>query len=196
MKNGATKWNRSTAIAIAKTNCTYCGGNGTRLVRYGREVPCNCAFRVAFRACLNRFRECTVNGAHTSTISLEATGRSRGSRVYSRKNEEYLADFCLVSRRSLNDDAHELFRLHFLLGADWRYCCVKLKIDRGTFFHGVYRIEQLLGRVFADLKPYALWPLDEYFGGTIERNVPLLLNTPTRIKQIFPHRLQGDRMAS
>ncbi len=111
--------------------------------------------------------------------------------MYSRKNEEYIADFCLVSKRALGEEAYAVFRLHFLLGADWRVCCQRLKIDRGTFFHGVYRIEQLLGRTFAELRPYPIWPLDEYFGGVIERDVPLLVNTPTQIQQVFP-----DRFAS
>jgi hypothetical protein len=29
----------------------------------------------------------------------------------------------------------------------------------------VYRIEQKLGRVFRELEPYSLFPLDEYFHG-------------------------------
>jgi hypothetical protein len=40
-----------------------------------------------------------------------------------------------------------------------------LNIDRGTFFHTVYRIEQKLGRAFRELEPYSLFPLDEYFHG-------------------------------
>jgi hypothetical protein len=44
-----------------------------------------------------------------------------------------------------------------------------MKIDRGTFFHAVYRIQQKLGRVFRDLEPYSLYPLDEYFGGTVRK---------------------------
>jgi hypothetical protein len=42
-------------------------------------------------------------------------------------------------------------------------------LDRGTFFHSIYRIEQRLGRVFAELEPYALYPLSEYFGGIIRK---------------------------
>jgi hypothetical protein len=38
-------------------------------------------------------------------------------------------------------------------------------MDRGNFFHSVYRIEQKLGRGFRELEPYALFPLDEYFNG-------------------------------
>jgi hypothetical protein len=164
------QWNRSNAIGIAKMSCTYCHGNGTRIIRHGREVPCNCAFRAAFRACLNRFRECSANGAHASTVSLELCRGHEGRRTYSRKNEEYMADFCLVSKRALSEDVYKLFRYHFLLGADWRLCCRQLKIDRGTFFHTVYRIEQLLGRTFAELKPYPLYPVKEYFGGVISKN--------------------------
>jgi hypothetical protein len=51
------------------------------------------------------------------------------------------------------------------MGAEWRLCCRRLKIDKGNFFHMVYRIEQRLGRVYRELEPYALFPLDEYFGG-------------------------------
>ena len=81
-----------------------------------------------------------------------------------------MADFCLVSRRVLDDFDHKIFRYHFLLGADWRLCCRQLGIDRGTIFHAIYRIEQQLGRAFAELKPYPLYPLNEYFGGTIQKN--------------------------
>jgi hypothetical protein len=82
------------------------------------------------------------------------------------KDEEFIADFCLVSRRALSDRDHRIFKYHFLLGADWKLCCRKLKIDRGEFFHEIYRIEQKLGKVYRELKPHALFPVDEYFNGT------------------------------
>jgi hypothetical protein len=82
-----------------------------------------------------------------------------------------MADFCLVSRRTLDDFEHQIFRFHYLLGADWRLCCRQLKIDRGTFFHHVYDIENRLGRVFAELTPYALYPVSEYFVGVTRRDV-------------------------
>lgn len=159
------EWNRSNAIGLAKTSCTHCHGYGTRLVHKGKEVPCNCVFRAVFRACFNRFRECAAQGTHPSSVSLEFCRGRDGRRVYSRKREEYVADFCLVSRRVLDDFEHRVFRYHFLLGADWKLCCRQLKMDRGLFFHSVYRIQQKLGRTFAELEPYALYPLDEYFGG-------------------------------
>jgi hypothetical protein len=101
-----------------------------------------------------------------SRASLEANmGQTRKS-VWGLKNEEYTADFCLVSRRSLSLREHRLFRFHYLLGADWKLCCRKLEMDRGAFFHEAYRIEQKLGRVFRELEPHALFPVDEYFNGT------------------------------
>jgi hypothetical protein len=102
---------------------------------------------------------------HISRVSLESNPGRQRKNVWGMKNEEFMADFILVSRRSLNDYEYTLFKYHFLLGADWKLCCRKLNIDRGTFFHEVYRIQQKLGRTFRELEPYALYPLDEYFGG-------------------------------
>jgi hypothetical protein len=102
-----------------------------------------------------------------SRISLEfIPGRER-SFSWGRKDEEYVADFTLVSRRTLSEFAYTLFKYHFLLGADWKLCCRRMNIDRGTFFHAVYRIEEDLGRVFRELEPYGLFPLDEYFHGSV-----------------------------
>jgi hypothetical protein len=91
-------------------------------------------------------------------------GRQRPM-TWGRKDEEYIADFYLISRRTLDEFEHRLFRCHFLLGADWKLCARTLGIDRGNFFHAVYRIEQKLGRVFREVEPYALFPVDEYFHG-------------------------------
>jgi hypothetical protein len=42
-------------------------------------------------------------------------------------------------------------------------------LDRGTLFHMVYRVEEKLGRAFAELKPYPLFPVADYFAGTVRR---------------------------
>src|SRR5579883_455597 len=143
-----------------------------------QEVPCPCVFRAIFRACYNRFRECVEKGPHTSAVTMEFCRGAEGHRTYSRKREEYMADFCLVSQRLLDPADYRLFRIHFLLGADWKLCCRHFHVDRGTFFHAVYRIQQRLGRAFAELEPYALFPLDEYFSGMIRHPLP---STPPRI---------------
>jgi hypothetical protein len=127
-------------------------------------------------AALDRFAidpaglDCADAGTAFGTVSWEFCAGPGGRRVYSRKQEEYMADFCLVSRRVLDDEDHRLFRYYFLLGADWQLCARQLKMDRGNFFHAIYRIERTLGRAFSEIRPYALYPLDEYFGGTIRKD--------------------------
>jgi hypothetical protein len=159
------EWTRSETLALAMHKCTQCHGSGLHLTRKGTS-PCNCVLRAIFRICLDRFLRCVTQERHLSRVSVEPhLGRSRPS-AWGRKDEEYIADFSLVSQRTLDEFENRLFRYHFLLGADWKLCARKLGIDRGNFFHAVYRIEQKLGRMFRELEPYALFPLDEYFHGT------------------------------
>jgi hypothetical protein len=61
-------------------------------------------------------------------------------------------------------------------------------MDRGNFFHAVYRIEQKLGRVFRELEPYSLFPVDDYFHGP-SKDVSSCLE-----KQVVPIR-RGVRQA-
>ncbi len=160
------EWTRSETLALAQQSCAFCYGLGLRPGRGGVSTPCNCVFRAIFRACHTRFQLCAMKEKHISRVSLEANpGRQRKS-TWGMKNEEYMADFLLVSKRTLTEYEHAIFRYHFLLGADWKMCCRKLNIDRGEFFHEVYRIQQKLGRTFRELEPYGLFPVDEYFGGT------------------------------
>jgi hypothetical protein len=164
------QWDRSNTIGLATEACKYCGGRGTRLAHHSEATPCNCVLRTIFRACLSRFQYCVATESAFNTSSWEFMPGPAGRRVYSRKREEFMADFCLVSRRVLDDDDYRLFRYRFLLGADWRLCARKLKMDRGNFFHAIYRIESILGRAFSEITPYPLYPLAEYFGGSIRKD--------------------------
>ena len=60
------------------------------------------------------------------------------------KNISRISAWCRAELHGQTED--KIFRYHFLLGADWKLCARKLGIDRGNFFHAVYRIEQKLGR--------------------------------------------------
>jgi hypothetical protein len=102
---------------------------------------------------------------------MEFSNGMDGRRTYSRKREEYMADLILVTRRSLSEEEYRLFRFHYLLGADWKLCCRRLKLEKGDFFYQVYRMEEKLGRIFAELKPYALYPTEEYFHGSLSAAV-------------------------
>lgn len=177
-------WKRSDTIALAAANCAQCRGLGLRAGRQENTQPCNCVLRAIFRACFARFRRIVENERSMTRISLEANPSRERKSMWGRKDEEYVADFCLVSRRALNESEYRIFKYHFLLGADWRLCCKKLNIDRGNFFHAVYRIQQRLGRVFRDLEPYGLYPLDDYFRGAAKRAAPL----PVQKQNVVPIR--------
>lgn len=184
------EWTRSETLALAMHNCTQCHGSGLRLGKKGTSSPCNCVLRAIYRICYDRFMRCVTQEKHLSRVSVEPhQGRTRPS-TWGRKDEEYIADFCLVSRKTLDEFEHRLFRYHFLLGADWKLCCSRLGMERGNFFHAIYRIEQKLGRVFRELQPYPLFPLDEYFNGP-SRIGPILAvsRTPNR-SALLPDHLQ------
>ena len=180
------EWTRSETLVLAQQSCTFCYGLGLRPGRSGASTPCNCVFRAIFRACYARFRQCASKEKYISRVSLESNpGRHRKS-VWGLKNEEYMADFILVARRTLEEYEYKVFKYHFLLGADWNLCCRKLRIDRGTFFHEVYRIQQKLGRTFRELEPHALFPLDQYFNSrtkdVIEITSPFKVETKEPVK--------------
>src|SRR5947199_7011734 len=186
------EWTRSETLALAQQSCIHCLGLGLRPGRAGVSTPCNCVFRSIFRACYARFRQCASKEKYISRVSLESNpGRQRKS-VWGLKNEEFMADFCLVSRRTLDEFQYRVFKYHFLLGADWKLCCRKLNLDRGNFFHEVYRIEQKLGRTFRELEPFALFPLDEYFGNTTRKELPAVVPFPV---QTEPQTVQETRRA-
>ncbi len=160
------EWTKSDTLALALDSCAYCRGVGLVASHRGKMAPCKCVLRSIFRVCFRRFRTCVTEGRHVSHVSLDIAPGNGGRATWSRKIEEYIADFTLVTKRTLSEEEYRLFRFHYMLGADWRLCCKRLKIERGVFFHAVYRIESKLGLVFRELQPYSLFPVDEYFSGT------------------------------
>lgn len=159
------EWTRSETLALASNGCTLCHGVGLIATeKRGKLGPCACVLRAIFRACYARFRECARKEKHISQATLQFCESGKSSRrTWGWRDAEYMADFCLIAKRELDATEHKVFRMHFLLGADWRLCCRQLQMDRGSFFHMIYRIQQKLGRVFRELEPFALFPLDVYF---------------------------------
>ncbi len=187
-------WTQSETLALAKQACVHCFGLGL-IQSYGAKFrPCHCVERAIFRACYARFERC-VEGKQFSRSHYtdNYSSRNRRQQTYGFRDQEYMADFVLVSKRVLNDTssssqsrsraslgvigegtlAYRVFKYHFLLGADHHLCCRKLKLPRGEFFHEVYRIQQKLGRAFREVEPHALFPLDEYFGGVNKKHGPI-----------------------
>lgn len=158
-------WTRSDTLGIAQHSCVHCHGLGLRNGRMSETQPCNCVLRTIFRICYEKFYHVATQEKRFSRVTLDGAGSQCRKNVWGRKDEEYMADFLATAKRTLDEDEHRIFRLHYLLGANWRLCCERLSIDKGVFFHGVYRIEQKMGRVLRETKPYSLYPLDEYFFG-------------------------------
>jgi len=183
-------WNRASALGMARTSCARCHGYGTR-PDHRREIVCGCTLRSIFRACLARYFELDSRHDSAPTICWEFHARGADNRrCYGRKREEYLADFYLIARRTLALADWRLFGLHFLQGLGWKLCCRALRLSRGNFFHAVYRIEEALGRAYAETAPYGLWPLDEYFGShseTTHAPVPARLSDAARDRDEHRH---------
>jgi len=163
------EWTRSETLALAAPGCNVCLGLGLRIGRHEAMHPCNCVLRAIFRACFEHFRDCVTRERYVSKVTLDPMPGKDRRGAWGRKDEEFVADFCLISKRILTEAEYRIFRYHFLLGGDWKLCSRRLNMDRGTFFHAVYRIEQKLGRVFRELEPYALFPVKEYYHGPIKQ---------------------------
>jgi hypothetical protein len=72
---------------------------------------------------------------------------------------EFRADFCRVAQITLTPIEWRLFSFRFLLAAPCSACCRRLGLDRGRFFHSVYRIQGKLGLAFHS---EGLFPLDNH----------------------------------
>jgi len=158
-------WHRSNTLALAKCHCSRCHGLGMLYPFPRRPRPCPCVLRSIFHACLTRYRHCQAKDRYMSRITLDFIPGPRRSfsLTVSRKDEEYCADFFLLAKRTLNPWHFLLFKFHFLRGLPWFQCVQRLHTSRGNFFHAIYRIQEILGRILAELLPYPLWPLDDYF---------------------------------
>lgn len=165
------EWNRSETLALAAERCGICRGIG-QLRKGMEEAPCSCVLRAIFRACHNRFRECTAYDLAETRASLERGATRDPGGPWGRRNEEFIADFLTVSKRNLSEEEHRIFRFHYLLGADWKLCCRRLQMDKKDFFRVAYRIQHRLGRIFRELEPYPLYPLREYFAPGLHGRKP------------------------
>lgn len=174
-------WNRSQTLALAAHQCAKCHGLG---LPGGRETglnPCNCVLRNVFRICYSQFRQFIENEKYLSRVTLEIHSGPERRGTWGLKEEEFIIDFLNLTRHALDDNEYRIFKYRYLLGADWRLCCRKLGLDRGLFHHEIYRIEQKAGRMFAEVEPYALYPVDEY------------LNTSTRRQRVTAHEPKMQR---
>lgn len=165
------EWNQSNAMTLASAQCHTCRGEGLNARKDGRgDAVCKCVLRSVFRICYRRFRECAESQMLRARVSAEHGVRRDLPGTWGRKNEEFVADFLLISKRELTEEEHRLFRYRYLLGANWRLCSRKLAMDKGTFHHTLYRMQHKLGKAFSEMQPYGLYPLRDYFSTTYRQN--------------------------
>ena len=111
-------WNQTDLSVLAQGSCRVCGGSGTRKEKEDDLVPCGCALRNIFRVCYERFQLCAVHHDRISRVCYERASSGKSHRgTWSRKEEEYIADFELLARRTLDDVHYKIFRYHV---AQWR----------------------------------------------------------------------------
>lgn len=151
---------------LAKNTCHQCNGYGLHKGLGNYEVICNCVFRKIFNICLRKYQQCLEEQKYVSKVSLDFCKGKNNRRAYGRKNEEYLADFVCIAKRTLSPTEYKVFYYHFLKRMQWKTAAPLCQLQRGNFFHNVYLVEQKLGNIFLSLEPYGLYPIREYFGVT------------------------------
>ena len=153
-------------VALANAHCVYCHGvgidRGTARVRKIRPELCGCVYRQIFRICFRRYQLAEEDIRGTCMIEV-----GNGAPNCTRIDSEYCADFEGVAMRALpTPEMQDVFRYHFLAGGDWKFCVARMDVDKGRFFHLVYKVQELIGLRCATVQPHRLYPLDEYFGVT------------------------------
>lgn len=164
-------YTRSDDIALADSHCAVCDGVGQVPTKWGIDT-CPCVHRTVFQICLNKWRtivDLEQMEQKTSTAVHRTSDGKSSSMSFGRPREEYVADFEALAKRTLDARGMFILRCHLLYGAPWFEVAPKLGLNKGNFYHEVYRVRAKLGRVFRDVRPYPLYPLDEYFGGTTRR---------------------------
>jgi len=181
------------AAANARPTCPFCLGTGRVTGRKG-ATWCGCVLKRIFRSVFNAwlYAENIAPFSYRTQPNLEVTpsGLVRGY-----KQAEFAADVILVVRRSLDAWHQEVFRAHYLGGLDWRACLRVLtrfaahrhgegcpKVDRGNYFHSIYRLQLILGRAFVGLEPHCLFPVRDYYRGYGIRRRQLAVGASARVR--------------
>lgn len=156
-------WERGDTIGLAGARCSKCRGLGLYVNARGENNPCACVLRAIFHACHREFRTRADSRKGPGVVRLERASGPSGRNIYGHKSEEFIADFYLISKRTLNESEWRIFRFRYLLGAETNLCARPLRMSVSNICQHCSRIEAKLGRAFRDTSPYALFPIDGYF---------------------------------
>lgn len=159
---------RISALAIASQDCTRCHGSGFVFGRKFSLRPCECVLRAVYHAVLKRrYRPLkTTRSTVECRLGTPPPASQRRSSSWGFKHQEFCADVDLVTRRTLNKLDREIHRLR-LRGFEATAIAAKVGISAGNVRHRIYLIQERLGAQFLALRPYPLYPVDEYFHGTL-----------------------------
>lgn len=148
-------------MILAAEDCTLCRGFG-QIRNQVRTNTCSCVHRAVFRECTERYQSIQFEPRMSKVRYDFARGNQRV--LFSRPNEEYCADFLLLARRVLPETEHMLFRLRYLANAPWQVVAEKLGYNAGRYWHEMYRMQARFGQALRDVRPFPLYPVQEYFG--------------------------------
>lgn len=164
-------WSRGMCLALSKSSCSYCHGLGFALTYSRYYSPCKCVMRRVFRLCLFKYREVSnsYDSMHQVRYDLVPAKNTGNRAMYSRPKQEFVADFEIIAKRifAASSKEYQVFQLYFLAGQDWKVCTRVVGINRGKFFHMVYKVEECLGRAYFEVRPYPLYPTADYFESDI-----------------------------
>ena len=135
-----------------------------RFVPLRGHPVCGCVWRTIFRRALSSYWRLDTSLHPVRRVTKRGV-------AYSFPAQEYRADFELICLKlfTKNSMRWHVVRLHFLSQVPWKPCIaalestLKRKVSRGEFFHEVYRVEAKCGRTLFQVRPYPLYPIDEYF---------------------------------
>jgi hypothetical protein len=154
----ALAWPRGLVLPLARERCRHCAGFGFAL----SGDPCGCVLRAITRRLVGLWRTFTGRPSLTP-VRLGTAKQPFRNDFYGRPGQEFVADLESLARRVLTPHEVRLFRLYHLAEGEGRSICRRLRLNEGAFWHSIYRLEAKLGRAARELKPYALFPVYEYF---------------------------------
>src|SRR5215469_16540888 len=142
---------RSEYVLHALSNCPHCAGSG--LAGLKKKNHCRCVRRGIFRAVLSYVNYLTAYPRLVHPMRLDGVSKRVYRPAVIGLDQDYLADFYLLAKRTLDPLKFAIFRYYHLFGASQKLCCDRLGMDRGTFYNAVYSIEEAIGRAMVTLQP-------------------------------------------